>query len=53
MMKGVPVAGAYVPQLPDMTKLEQERPISPRAHKPQAHCGGTAPLMMAAPAAMG
>jgi len=53
MVKGVPVAGAYAPQTPDMTQLEQEHPDYAKGARAAGALWGTAPLMMAAPAAMG
>jgi len=53
MVKGVPIAGAYAPQTPDMTQLEQEHPDYARGARAAGALWGTAPLMMAAPEVFG
>jgi hypothetical protein len=51
--KGVPVAGAYVPQIPEMTALEQEHPSYATAAKIEGGILGTLPMIGAAPEAFG
>jgi len=51
--KGVPIAGAFVPQTPDMTDFEQRHPYVARGANIGGSAAGTAAAALAAPEAFG
>lgn len=51
--KGVPVAGAYVPQTPDMTEFEEKDPMGASIAKGLGGVAATIPIALAAPELMG